>query len=146
MSAARVSVQAEPGVRASVSRARLADAVATVLRAERVGAALVSVTLVSSRRIGAMNQRHLGHAGATDVISFAFRDPAGAVIGDVYIAPTVATANARRFGRPAREELLRLVVHGTLHVLGHEHPEGAARERSPMWRRQEALVRRVLAR
>ena len=146
MSAARVSVQAEPGVRASVSRARLADAVATVLRAERAGAALVSVTLVSARRIGAMNQRHLGHAGATDVISFAFRDPAGAVIGDVYIAPTVATANARRFGRPAREELLRLVVHGTLHVLGHEHPEGAARERSPMWRRQEALVRRVLAR
>jgi probable rRNA maturation factor len=146
MSAARVSVQAEPGVRASVSRARLADAVASVLRAERVGAALVSVTLVSARRIAAMHRRHLGHSGPTDVISFAFRDPAGAVIGDVYIAPTVATANARRFGRPAREELLRLVVHGTLHVLGHDHPEGEARERSPMWRRQEALVRRVLAR
>jgi probable rRNA maturation factor len=93
-----------------------------------------------------MNRRHLGHAGPTDVISFAFRDPAGAVIGDVYIAPTVATANARRFGRPVREELLRLAVHGTLHVLGYDHPEGAARERSPMWRRQEALVRRVLAR
>lgn len=146
MSAARVSVQAEPGVRTSVSRARLADAVASVLRAERIGAALVSVTLVSARRIAAMNRRHLGHAGPTDVISFAFRDPAGAVIGDVYIAPTVATANARRFGRPVREELLRLAVHGTLHVLGHDHPEGAARERSPMWRRQEALVRRVLAR
>ena len=146
MSVARVSVQAEPGVRASVSRARLADAVASVLRAERVGAALVSVTLVSARRIAAMNRRHLGHAGPTDVISFAFRDPAGAVIGDVYIAPTVATANARRFGRPVREELLRLAVHGTLHVLGHDHPEGEARERSPMWRRQESLVRRVLAR
>ena len=146
MSVARVSVQAEPGVRASVARDRIADAVATVLRAERVGAALVSVTLVSARRIAAMNRRHLGHAGPTDVISFAFRDPAGAVIGDVYIAPTVATANARRFKRPAREELLRLAVHGTLHVLGHDHPEGEARERSPMWRRQEALVRRVLAR
>lgn len=145
MSTARVSVQVE-GVRTSVSRARLAAAVAAVLRAERAGPALVSVTLVTRRRIAAMNRRHLGHAGPTDVISFAFNDPAGAVIGDVYVSPEVAAENARRFGRPVREELVRLVVHGTLHVLGHDHPVDAAREGSPMWRRQEALVRRVLAR
>jgi len=145
MSASRVSVQVE-AVRTPVSRARLSAAVAEVLRAERAGPALVSVTLVSRRRIAAMNRRHLGHAGPTDVISFAFNDPAGAVIGDVYVSPEVATENARRFGRPVREELVRLVVHGTLHVLGHDHPVDAAREGSPMWRRQEALVRRVLAR
>lgn len=145
MNTARVSVQIE-GVRTSVSRARLAAAVAAVLRAERAGPALVSVTLVTRRRIAAMNRRHLGHAGPTDVISFAFNDPAGAVIGDVYVSPEVAAENARRFGRPVREELVRLVVHGTLHVLGHDHPVDGAREGSPMWRRQEALVRRVLAR
>ncbi|MFM8567595.1 MAG: rRNA maturation RNase YbeY [Gemmatimonadota bacterium] len=145
MNTARVSVQIE-GVRTSVSRARLAAAVAAVLRAERAGPALVSVTLVTRRRIAAMNRRHLGHAGPTDVISFAFNDPAGAEIGDVYVSPEVAAENARRFGRPVREELVRLVVHGTLHVLGHDHPVDAAREGSPMWRRQEALVRRVLAR
>ena len=43
-----------------------------------------------------------------------------------------------------REELARLVVHGTLHVLGHDHPEDDSRLRSPMWRRQERLLRRVL--
>ncbi|MBM3885538.1 MAG: rRNA maturation RNase YbeY [Gemmatimonadetes bacterium] len=145
MSTTRVSVQVE-GVRTSVSRARLAAAVAAVLRAERAGPALVSVTLVTRRRIAAMNRRHLGHTGPTDVISFAFNDPAGAVIGDVYVSPEVAAENARRFGRPVREELVRLVVHGTLHVLGHDHPVDAAREGSPMWRRQEALVHRVLAR
>ncbi len=91
-----------------------------------------------------MNQRHFKRRGATDVISFGFRDPAGATIGDVYICPEVAALNARRYGVPVREELLRLVVHGTLHALGHEHPEGATRESSPMWRRQEQLLKRVL--
>jgi len=37
-------------------------------------------------------------------------------------------------------------VHGTLHVLGYAHPDGSGRTRSAMWRRQEAYVRRLLAR
>ena len=41
---------------------------------------------------------------------------------------------------PVRQELVRLVVHGTLHVLGYDHPENGRRERSPMWRRQERYV------
>jgi probable rRNA maturation factor len=45
-----------------------------------------------------------------------------------------------------REELVRLVVHGVLHALGHDHPEGEARLRSPMWLRQEALVKRAMRR
>jgi len=139
---ARVSVQAD-GVRSPVAAARLQAAALTVLKAERAGAALVSITLLTSRGIAALNRRHLGHRGPTDVISFGFRDPQGAVIGDVYICPTVAAENAKRFGRPVREELLRLVVHGTLHVLGYEHPEGEARTASPMWKRQERLLARI---
>jgi len=42
-----------------------------------------------------------------------------------------------------REELARLVVHGTLHVLGHDHPVDAGRGSSPMWRRQELLLTRL---
>ena len=142
MSAA-VAVQTE-GVRSPVALSRLVRVAALVLRAEKARTALLSVTLVSRRRIAAINKRHLAHAGATDVISFGFRDPAGAVIGDVYICPEVAAANAKRHGVPVREELLRLVVHGTLHVIGHAHPEGDARTASPMWKRQERLLARAL--
>ena len=92
-----------------------------------------------------MHRRHLGHSGATDVISFGFRDPAGAVIGDVYLCPEIASANAKRLGVPVRAEIMRLVVHGTLHVLGHEHPEGEARTTSAMWKRQERLLARALS-
>jgi probable rRNA maturation factor len=44
-----------------------------------------------------------------------------------------------------REELLRLVVHGVLHVLGYEHPEDDSRYVSDMWRRQERLLRAAMA-
>lgn len=139
----RVVVNRE-GLRVPVASTRMADAVTRVLRADRVRAAMVSVTLMTARQMAALNRRHLGHAGATDIITFGFRDPAGAAIGDVYICPDVARANAAAFGAPLREELLRLAVHGALHVLGYEHPEGEARTRSPMWKRQERILRQVL--
>jgi probable rRNA maturation factor len=68
----------------------------------------------------------------------------GPVVGDVYIAPDVARASARENGISVREELARLVVHGTLHVLGYDHPEDDTRTRSAMWKRQERLVARLV--
>jgi probable rRNA maturation factor len=62
------------------------------------------------------------------------------VIGDIYICQAVAERNARRLGIPLRQELARLVVHGTLHVVGYEHPAGEARASSPMWKRQEKIL------
>lgn len=135
------------GLRAPIAAHRLADAARRVLRAEGVRAALVSVTLVSPSAMARLNRRHLGHAGVTDVISFGFAPTPGAgVVGDIYVCPDVARANARAAGCGVREELLRLVVHGTLHVLGWDHPEDRARQASPMWRRQEALLAGILRR
>jgi rRNA maturation RNase YbeY len=144
--AVHVSVE---GTRIPLTRARVADVASTVLRAERVRDALLSITFVSNRAIAALNARHLQHRGPTDVISFGFA-PAGRdrgpVIGDIYIAPDVARDAARRLRIPVREELARLVVHGTLHVLGYDHPDGERRLASPMWRRQEQLLARALRR
>lgn len=139
-----VDVSAD-GVRAALSRERVREIVRAVLRSAKVRDALISVTFLSSRRIAAMNRTRLGHAGATDVISFGLApDHAGApVIGDIYVAPEVAGDNARAHGVTVREELTRLVVHGTLHVLGHEHPDGDGRTRSAMWKTQERLVVRL---
>ena len=133
------------GVRVPVSRARLADVARATLRAEGVRDALVSITFVDVREIARLNREHLDHRGPTDVISFGFTRAAAAdaVVGDIYIAPTVARAQARERGIAVREEIIRLVVHGILHVLGHDHPVDESRERSPMWQRQERLVRRL---
>jgi probable rRNA maturation factor len=141
-----VDVSAET-VRVPVARARVARVAERVLRAEGVRHAMLSVAFVSEREIASLNWRHLRHRGPTDVISFGFA-PArkgGPVVGDVYIAPQVARRNALEHGRGIREETLRLVVHGVLHVLGYDHPEDESRYRSPMWRRQERLLRSALA-
>ncbi|HEU4584507.1 MAG TPA: rRNA maturation RNase YbeY [Gemmatimonadaceae bacterium] len=135
--------------RIPLSRERVARIAERVLRAERVRDADLSITFLSNREIAALNRRHLGRSGPTDVISFELGGsaPGAPLVGDVYIAPDMARANARDEGIPVREELARLVVHGTLHALGYSHPEGSREERagSPMWKRQESLLRRALA-
>lgn len=133
--------------RLAVGRERVREAAVAVLRAARVRDAMLSFAFVGPRAMARLNREHLGHAGPTDVISFGFA-PAGdgaPVVGDVYICPDVARENARAHGSGVREELLRLVIHGTLHVLGHDHPTDESRTRSTMWRMQERLLARVLA-
>jgi len=136
------------GARVPLSRARVAEIASAVLAAERVRRAFVSITFVSSGAMAGLNRRHLHHHGATDVIAFGFEPPARAarvpVMGDIYIAPAIARRHARELRRPVREEIARLVVHGTLHVLGYDHPDGEERTASRMWRRQEALLERAL--
>jgi probable rRNA maturation factor len=136
-----VHVSAE-GVRLPLARERVSEIARRVLVAEGVREAMLSITFLGTRAMAALNKKHLGHGGATDVISFGFGESGrrGPVIGDIYIAPDVARANARRHDASVREELARLVVHGVLHVLGYDHEDGDARVASPMWRRQERLL------
>ncbi len=136
-----VAVSSDTGGRLPLGRARVTELVRFVLRRERVRDALVSVTFVGPRRSAALNREHLGHRGATDVITFALGGDAPVpVVGDIYVCPDVVRAQAARFGVSVRAEFERVVVHATLHVLGYEHPEDDGRERSPMWRRQEVLL------
>lgn len=130
-------------MRVPIARRRVVELARAVLRAEGVRDAAISIAFVRSAAIAAVNRRHLGHSGPTDVISFPLAAVAGSPLGgDVYIAPEVAGRNARAHGVGIREEIARLVVHSMLHVLGHEHPDRDGRETSPMWRRQESLVTR----
>lgn len=109
--------------------------------------ATVSVTFLGKRAMRTLNRRWKRHDGPTDVISFALPGMAGPgaeeLVGDVYLCPEVAAREARRRALALREELCRLVIHGTLHVLGWDHPEGEGRERSAMWRKQERYLERL---
>ena len=127
------------GRHAPVSRARVARVVRGVLAAERARAS-VSVTFVGTRRIRQLNAAWKRLDRSTDVLAFALPMPDGGLEGDVYICRAVAAGEAKKLGIPLGEELLRLVIHGTLHVLGYDHPEDAGRVRSSMWRRQEGYL------
>jgi probable rRNA maturation factor len=125
-----------------LSEATLRRAVGTVLRGERERAP-ISLTFLGPTAMRRLNHRHLGHDRPTDVLSFAL-PVGGSVMGDVYVCRAIAAAEARRRRIPLREELVRLVIHGVLHVLGYEHPAVRGREKSPMWKKQERYLRRAL--
>jgi probable rRNA maturation factor len=130
-----VAASARTGIR-STAADRLARVARRVVAWEGARRLRVDLTLLDPAAMRRLNRRATGRRGVTDVIAYAMPQPDGSVLGDVYICPSVA----------GHEELVRLAVHGTLHVLGYDHPAGPGRTRSTMWRRQERYVRRLLRR
>jgi probable rRNA maturation factor len=82
-----------------------------------------SVVFVSDRRIRELNREYRGADRATDVLTFSLAgEPlAGGVLGDVYISAERARKQAEERGVSLEEEILRLLVHGLLHLVGHTH-------------------------
>ena len=135
-----VEVSVGEGVASPVAEARIADAVRHVLRARGVAAAEVSVALLGDAEMAALNEEYLGHEGPTDAITFALHEPGDPPLGDIYIGVQQAARQAPEFGASHAQEVLRLAVHGTLHVLGFTHPDGEERVECEMFRVQEQLL------
>lgn len=106
----------------------------------------VSVAFLADDAMAELNGQYLAKEGPTDVLAFRLggRPEDDWLVGDVYVGAQRAGAQAQAYGVLEEEELLRLVIHGVLHVTGHDHPDGPDRERSPMFQRQEALLREIL--
>lgn len=131
------------GHRCPLPVATVRQVVSEVLRGERREAE-VSVTFLGRDAMRRLNATALGHHRPTDVLAFALPAPTGALVGDVYVCPWVAARSARHHGVTLQQELVRLLVHGTLHILGWDHPADAdERLASPMWVRQERYVARL---
>lgn len=108
--------------------------------------AVLDVTLVDDRRMRRLNRRYRGEDRPTDVLAFAQDEgppmpgpAAHALLGDVCVAMGVATRQARTHGTGLNAEVRRLAVHGTLHLLGHDHATPATE------RRMNALVARYVS-
>jgi len=126
------------------------------------GDAEVSLLFVDETAVAALNERFLGHAGPTDVLSFPIEDEPGptgrspdfggsgpgtsaeqgalTLLGDVVICPEVAAHNALEHEVSLEDEVALLVVHGLLHLLGMDHEDEAEAER------MEALEQQLLKR
>lgn len=140
-----MNVLIETGRFDGVDVEQLRTGVLRTLAAEGREVVEVSITLLEDDEIREINRSYLGHDRPTDVIAFALGDPDD-LVGDIYIGLEQARRQAEELGVPPSEELLRLAVHGTLHVLGHDHPEGEDRYRSAMFEQQERIVRGVVDR
>ena len=118
-------------------------ALETAAEPQRPASAEISVALMDDPCIAALNQRFLEREGPTDVLAFSLGDAVD-VVGDIYVGFEQASRQAAELGISLGEELVRLAIHGTLHVLGHDHPEDEERDASAMFVLQERLVRRAM--
>jgi probable rRNA maturation factor len=108
------------------------------------GKAEVSLRLLKAPAMRALNKAALGHDYATDVLSFDHgQTPEGRLL-EIVVCPEVAKREAKTRGIPSEQELARYVVHGALHLMGHDDHEEMAREK--MWREQERILKRLFGR
>jgi len=139
---------------------RTAEAILSAARAETTE---LSVVLVSDRRMRALNHRFRKKDRSTDVLAFPMHEKRGQatflqsrrilkrtrksslspfLLGDVVIALPTAKRQAAICGHSLRDEVARLLVHGTLHLLGYDH-ERNVRAAAVMARRERAILRAI---
>jgi len=91
------------------------------------GVGELTLTFVDADEIASLNLEHMGKPGPTDVLSFPMDDEPMAgvptLLGDIVVCPEVADAQCAEHAGTFLDELALLVVHGVLHVLGHDHAE-----------------------
>ena len=107
----------------------------------------VSVMLADDATVRTLNRDHRGKDKPTNVLSFPIGGEGGSgvgtdapmMLGDVVLACETVTAEAAAQGKSVADHLRHLVVHGVLHLAGHDHEDDADAER------MERLETRILA-
>ncbi len=90
----------------------------------------LAVYIVSEREMTRLNERHLRHAGSTDVITFDYgrTGPEETLVGELFVCIDEAQIQAVRYRATWQRELTRYVIHGALHLLGYDDQNSAARK------------------
>ena len=121
----------------------LAEDLTRALQYLRLQGTELSVLFVNSRRMKSLNDRYRGIPKDTDVISFPLGDEgpsAGPVmLGDIVISVPKALKQAKEFKVPFYDELLRLLVHGLLHLVGYDH-EISPYQKKKMEKKEQELL------
>lgn len=102
----------------------------------------MSLSLVGKTRMRSLNRTYRERDYPTDVLAFPMRhigNQTDVFLGDVVICLPVAIKQASRFDNTPDQEILRLLIHGTLHLLGYDH-EQSKRQAARMQRKERAIV------
>ena len=107
----------------------------------------LSILLVDEAAMAELHQRFMDQPGPTDVMSFPMdelrapelgQSPPRGTLGDIVICPQFTSAQAPENGREPAEEIQYLLIHGLLHLLGHDHAD--AGERAVMFGLNDRII------
>ena len=101
----------------------------------------LAVHFVSAKRMALINHKHLGHEGPTDILTFDYEESFQS--GEIFICPAVAAKYAEHHKQSLMTELARYLIHGLLHMSGHDDKVPAARRK--MEREETRLLRLLLS-
>ena len=107
--------------------------------------AQLSLSLVGKTRMRSLNRKYRNRDYPTDVLAFPMGDAekqTATLLGDVVICLPIAIDQASRFDNTSDQEVLRLLIHGTLHLLGYDH-EKSEKEAARMQRKERAICKKV---
>lgn len=127
--------------RMPIDRRSIVRAVRRVIDGERIETATISVAIVDDAEISELHGRYLGDPSPTDVLSFPLHAPGEPLDGEIVVSAETAASAARRLGVDREGELLRYVVHGMLHLAGHD--DATAQGRARMRRLERQYLARI---
>lgn len=119
----------------------LRTAAETALNRLGSGTCSLSIAITGDKDIRQLNKQFRGFDEVTDVLSFSSdsrTDDDTRYLGDVVISLPRARAQAKAAGHPINDELQLLVVHGILHLAGHDHADRSAKAK--MWALQTEIL------
>ena len=122
-----------------VDRRRIRRAIRAILEDAGVAEACVSVAVVDDPAIARLHQQFLGDPQPTDVLSFLLERSPEVLEGEVVVSAETAWTSAPHYHCTAADELLRYVIHGTLHLVGYD--DATPRKRAVMKKREDAYLK-----
>ncbi len=102
---------------------RLKKAVRAVLKDAGYENGEISIAIVGGAEMLALNRKYLNHDYPTDVLSFVLEEDDGRLDGEIILSSDYAAREAELYGWTAADEILLYVIHGSLHLVGHDDLE-----------------------
>lgn len=137
----RISI-ASPQESVAIDRGQLKSVARAVLEGEGIGEAAISLAFVDNETIHRLNKRYLDHDEPTDVLSFPLSEPGEKKLqGELVIGALVARAQAEERHHDVAAELALYVIHGLLHLCGHD--DTSAQSAAAMRQRERHYLKQL---
>lgn len=123
-----------------LDEARLKKAVRAVLKDAGLENGEISIAVVDDAEMHSLNRKYLDHDYPTDVLSFVLDEEDGRLDGEIIVSSDYASREAEIYKWTAEDEILLYVIHGSLHLVGHDDQDPKSKQQMRAQERKHLLT------